>query len=338
MSGMSLVTGGAGFLGSAVARGLVGQGARVLNVDALTYAADERRLASLPTELLQTVTIDVAAPGFGELVTTEEPDLLLHLAAETHVTRSETDLDRFFRTNVEGTRSVLDAARLLARPRVVHVSTDEVYGPFAGTRFTETDKVRGEGQATSPYARSKALADDLAVDADARLNVSVVRPTNCYGPWQHPEKAIPRWITRALLGRPMPVWGKGDQVRDWMYVDDFCSGLEIIAAEGEPQGVYNLAPEAEPVSNLEVARAIFELAAVDGPGVYLTEYDRPDHDQRYAIDAGRARAVGWRPEVPFAQGLQRTVEWYREKREWWEPMLQESESLYSDAQERHDES
>ena len=144
----------------------------------------------------------------------------MHFAAETHVTRSEGAAEAFFHANVEGTRSVLDAAVAAGVPRVVHMSTDEVYGPCPGAPFGEHQKLPGEGLATSAYARSKALADDLAHSYSDRLDVVIARPTNCIGPWQHPEKAVPRWATRALRGERLPVWGDGQQVRDWMFVSD----------------------------------------------------------------------------------------------------------------------
>ena len=244
MSGRLLVTGGLGFIGSAFVRAVAADGARVVNLDAGTYAADERRLAQAPEGAVETVRGDVRDDALAELVARERPSAIVHFAAESHVTRSETAADAFFAVNVEGTRSVLEAALAASVPRVLHVSTDEVYGPCPGAPFREQDKLAGEGLATSAYARSKALADDLAQTYADRLDVVVVRPTNTIGPWQHPEKAVPRWATRALRGERLPVWGDGGQVRDWMYVDDAVGGIRIVLERGRRGEVYNLGPAA----------------------------------------------------------------------------------------------
>jgi dTDP-glucose 4,6-dehydratase len=232
VSGRVLVTGGLGFIGSAFVRALAADGTAVLNVDADTYAGDERRLHAVASGLVETVRMDVADPALADLVRAERPARIVHFAAETHVTRSEGAAEAFFRTNVEGTRNVLDAALAADVPRVVHISTDEVYGPCPDEPFGEDQKLAGEGLATSPYARSKALADDLALAYADRLDVVVARPTNCIGPWQHPEKAVPRWATRALRGERLPVWGDGRQVRDWMFVADAVSGLRVLTDRG----------------------------------------------------------------------------------------------------------
>jgi dTDP-D-glucose 4,6-dehydratase len=222
VSGRVLVTGGLGFIGSAFVRALAADGRRVLNVDLDTYAGDERRIAGVGEGMVETVRLDVASPELAGVVREERPALVVHFAAESHVTRSEDAPEVFFHANVEGTRVVLDAAEA-AGCRVLHMSTDEVYGPCPADPFREEDKLPGEGLATSAYARSKALADDLARSYAERVDVVVARPTNCIGPWQHPEKAVPRWATRALRGERLPVWGDGEQVRDWMFVEDAVS-------------------------------------------------------------------------------------------------------------------
>src|SRR5437870_4545753 len=238
-----LVTGGFGFLGSAFSRRALSRGSSVLIVDLGTYAADPRRLSEVSATNPRTVSLDVADPAFVDLVRRERPAMLVHFAAETHVTRGEWSPERFFRFNVEGTRRMLEASEAAGVRLVVHVSTDEVYGPCLGRPFREEDKEPGEGRATSAYARSKALADDVARSFFGRLPVIIVRPTNCFGPWQHPEKAIPRWVIRALLGEPIPVWGDGEQVRDWMFAEDACDAIETVIDRGRPGQVYNVAPE-----------------------------------------------------------------------------------------------
>lgn len=296
-------------------------------LDAGTYAADARRLAAVG-HVVDSRHVDVATAPLDEHL--DGAEVVVHFAAETHVTRSEVDERTFFRTNVDGTRAVLGAARRAGARLVVHVSTDEVYGPARSSPFTEDDKAPGEGLATSAYARSKALADDLALTSAGRPRVVVVRPTNCFGPWQHPEKAIARWVTRALSGRRLPVWGDGRYVRDWMYVDDVCSAIDVLIRRRDARGAYNVGPEGEPVANVSIARVIARFAGAGEDAVYLTAYDRPDHDRRYSVSSAKMRALGWAPSVGLHEGLRRTVDWYAANRAWWEPLVAEAESLYHD--------
>ena len=330
MSGRVLVTGGLGFIGSAFVRALASDGVAVLNADLDTYAGDERRIAGAPSELVETVRLDVASPGLEELVRAERPPLVVHFAAESHVTRSEDAPEVFFHANVAGTRAVLDAAAAVGSCRVVHMSTDEVYGPCPADPFTEEEKLPGEGLATSAYARSKALADDLARSYADRVDVVVARPTNCIGPWQHPEKAVPRWATRALRGERLPVWGDGGQVRDWMFVEDAVSALRLLAERGERGEVYNVGPRAEGVPNVEIARAVARAAGQDESCVYLSHYDRPQHDRRYAVATDRIAALGWRATRSLEAAIAETVDWYRDNEAWWSTLVPDAEKLYAD--------
>jgi dTDP-glucose 4,6-dehydratase len=329
VSGRVLVTGGLGFIGSAFVRALAADGEAVLNADLDTYAGDERRIAGVE-ERVETVRLDVASPELEELVRAEQPSLVVHFAAESHVTRSEDAPEVFFHANVAGTRAVLDAAAALGSCRVVHMSTDEVYGPCPADPFREDEKLPGEGLATSAYARSKALADDLALSYADRVDVVVARPTNCIGPWQHPEKAIPRWATRALRGERLPVWGDGGQVRDWMFVDDAVSALRLLAERGERGEVYNVGPQAEGVPNVEIARAVARAAGRDDGCVYLSHYDRPQHDRRYAVATDRIAGLGWRASRSLEATIAETVEWYREHEAWWSTLVPDAEKLYAD--------
>jgi dTDP-glucose 4,6-dehydratase len=331
-----VVTGGLGFIGSEVVRRALARGSVVTNVDAATYAGDPRRLAAWESPRLRTVTMDVRDRRLGDVLASARPDVVVHLAAETHVTRGEVNTDVFFETNVEGTRAVLDASLNAGAGLVVHVSTDEVYGSCEGPPFKETDKQPGEGAATSTYARSKAVADDIARSYFGRAPVVVVRPTNCFGPWQHPEKAIPRWVVRALTGQRLPVWGDGGQLRDWMAVEDLCEAIELVIERGLTGDVFNVAPEASQRTNLDVARAVARAAGRPADAVYLSAYDRPRHDRRYAIDASKLRAHGWAPTRPFEERLAATVEWYRENEEWWRPLVRDAEALYRDGAARAD--
>lgn len=327
-----MVTGGLGFIGSAFVRAVVGSGVEVHNVDARTYAADDHRIGQLADVI--TTEMDVVDTAFADLIASVRPAAIVHFAAETHVTRGETDEGRFFRTNVEGTRSVLDAAKATGIERVVHVSTDEVYGPALDHPFGEDEKVPGEGNATSAYARSKAIADDLARSYADALHVDIVRPTNCFGPWQHPEKAVPRWTTRALSGQRLPVWGDGNYVRDWMFVDDACSAIITVLEKSTGGGVFNIGPENEAMSNLEIATMIATAAGADTDVVYLSAYDRPRHDRRYSVDTSKIKALGWQPRTGVVAGIAATVEWYRANRAWWEPLVASAEALYADQAER----
>ena len=334
MSGGVVVTGGYGFLGSTFVRRAVSKGQFVVNVDVGTYAADERRVESIQTSAgsggFRTERVDVATNDFTTLVRHLRPSVIVHFAAQTHVTRSEIDSQAFMYANVDGTRGVLKAAEDAGTDLVLHVSTDEIYGPCLGPSFREDDPVVESNPATSAYAKSKARADEIARHSFPRVPVIVARLSNCFGPWQHPEKAIARWTVRALQKRPIPVWGDGNQVRDWMHAEDATSGLELLIERGTRGKVYNIAPQGRERTNLEVARSIASAASHSPDAVYLSEYDRPLHDRRYAVDASRIRELGWRPVGSFENRLMQTVDWYRLHPSWWNPLVQEAEALYSD--------
>ena len=330
-----LVTGGAGFLGSHfVRRWLRSNRGPVLNVDALTYAGNEARLADVEGGTGYTFAhADVCDRSeIQRMITEFRPDVVVHFAAESHVTRSEADERSFWRTNVEGTRTMLEAAAGGGVTRFVHISTDEVYGPIRHGSFTEDQKEPGEGRATSPYARSKAVADDVARSFDEGLEVVVLRPTNCFGPWQFPEKAVARWATRALSGRPIPVWGDGLYVRQWLHAEDLARAIELVLDAPSADRVYNVASRHSPeVTNLDLATWLMTYLGLPGERLLLTAYDRPNHDRRYAVDPGRIETLGWRPGDLW-EGLAATVDWYRRSEGWWRPLVAEAESIYSDEQ------
>jgi dTDP-glucose 4,6-dehydratase len=329
-----LVTGGAGFLGSHFVHLALAEGAAlVVNVDKLTYAGDLTRLEDVAADPHYCfVRGDVAsAAEMAAVFDVYRPDIVVHYAAETHVTRSESDPDLFFRTNLEGTKVLLEQAAASGVERFVHVSTDEVYGPILEGAFGEDDKPPGEGSATSPYARSKALADDLARSAAALLPVVVVRPTNAFGPYQFPEKAFPRWIVRALTGEPLPVWGDGLYVRQWLYAGDFAQAVALAATVATPGQAYNVGPRHDPeITNLALARWLVESLCLPSDRVVMTAYDRPDHDRRYCVDASPMLALGWRPGDVFTQ-LAETLAWYRDNEAWWRRHLAVAESIYQAA-------
>lgn len=313
-----LVTGGAGFIGSNFIRYILQNYAsyEIVNLDALTYAGNRENLH------------DVESNGRYRFIRgrTEDPkavteamvgaDAVAHFAAESHVDRSIEDATPFLLTNVLGTEVVLDAARKMRVCRLLHVSTDEVYGSLGlNGYFTEESPL----QPRSPYAASKAAADHLA-QAYAimhELPVVIARPSNAYGPYQYPEKFIPLLVTNALDGKTLPIYGTGENVREWVYVQDLCRALDLLLHEGRPGQVYNVGGQAGAV-NLEVARLI--LGLLGKPGSLITFVpDRPGHDFRYALDSGKIkRELGWEPIVSFEEGLERVVMWYKDRRYWWE--------------------
>lgn len=333
IEGSILVTGGAGFLGSHFIREALQAGARrVVNVDILSYAGDTRRLSDLEADgRYRFVKGDVAdREQMKAVVASERPDAIVHYAAESHVTRSESDPSRFMRTNVEGTRVMLEAAVAEGVERFVCISTDEVYGPIEEGVFREEDKPPGVGGATSPYSQSKALADDLARSYSDRIEMIVARPTNAFGSWQFPEKAFPRWVTRALQSLPLLVWGDGLYVRQWLYAEDFARAIALLLARGNPGEVYNVGPVHHPeITNLDLAQWIAARLELPDDSVRLTPYDRPDHDRRYAVDPSKINRLGWRPGHVERQ-FEQTVEWYRQNDWWWRPHLVEAESIYKD--------
>lgn len=331
----ALITGGAGFIGSALARKLAPAGP-VLVADKLTYAGHLSSLAPVMNapgfEFARLDVCDRAA--LGDALETFKPETVFHLAAESHVDRSITGAADFVQTNVVGTLNVLEAAlafwgrlkgEAAERFRVVHVSTDEVFGSLGPEgAFTETTPY----DPRSPYSASKAGADHLA-NAWWHTYGLPVLTSNCsnnYGPFQLPEKLIPHMIIAALEGRPLPVYGDGRNVRDWLYVDDHVEALCLIAQKGAPGRSYNVGGRNER-TNLEVIYGICglldELVPSSAPHRDLIQFvaDRPGHDRRYAIDASRIEAeLGWRARETFEAGLERTVRWYVESRDWWAPI------------------
>ena len=334
-----LITGGSGFIGSAVCRDFVlRRGWSVLNVDSLTYAAVPGALDAVEGHSrYRFVRADVCdRRRMGELLAEWRPGAILHLAAESHVDRSISTPETFVRTNVLGTWSILDAAReyhasLPARQRdafrVLLVSTDEVYGSLGETgRFTEQSPY----DPSSPYSASKAAADHfgMAWYRTYGLPVIISNCSNNYGPWQFPEKLVPLMSICAFLERPMPVYGDGRNVRDWLHVDDHVHALRLILQGGRPGRRYVVGGYGER-RNIEVVEAICAIADRLRPGgrphgrLVTHVADRPGHDLRYAMDPARIeRELGWRARVSFDEGLEATVRWYFENEDWWRPLLE----------------
>lgn len=334
-----LVTGGAGFIGSAVCRLLVAQhGLSVVNVDKLTYAANLRSLDSVARHpRYRFIQADICDRAAMESIFAEvQPEGVLHLAAESHVDRSISGSAPFIETNVVGSYQLLETARIhhsrlpsAARDkfRFVHVSTDEVYGALGPTGKFREDTPYAP---SSPYSASKAASDHLALAWHTTYGLPVIL-SNCsnnYGPYQFPEKLIPLIILNALEAKPLPVYGDGSNVRDWLFVDDHVAGLLALLCAGKPGERYNFGGGNE-MTNLSVVERICDLvdefAPATQPRRSLITFvkDRPGHDFRYAIDAGKVeRDLGWRPQETFDTGLRRTVAWYLQNRDWWLPLRQ----------------
>ncbi|MDK3074524.1 dTDP-glucose 4,6-dehydratase [Sedimentitalea sp. JM2-8] len=329
-----LVTGGAGFIGSAVVRLAVKRGHQVVNLDALTYAACLANVAEVAGSpdyaFVQADIRDRAA--LDRVFDSHRPDAVMHLAAESHVDRSIDGPGTFIDTNITGTYTLLEAARAYwlgrGRPdafRFHHISTDEVFGSLGATgQFTEDTPY----DPRSPYSASKAASDHLVRAWHETYGLPVVL-TNCsnnYGPYHFPEKLIPVVILNALAGKPIPVYGAGENVRDWLYVEDHADALLLVLEQGRVGRSYNIGGENE-ARNIDLVRIICAILDEKRPGAapyagqiaFVT--DRPGHDARYAIDPARiATELGWRPSVTLQEGLERTVQWYLDNEDWWRPL------------------
>lgn len=321
-----LVTGGAGFIGSNFIYYLLREHSdeRVLCVDCLTYAGNlstlEAALQNPNFKFYKTNICDRA--GIYEIFETEHPDIVVNFAAESHVDRSIETPEIFLQTNILGTQVLMDACRKYGIGRYHQVSTDEVYGDLPLDRpdlfFTEKTPIH----TSSPYSASKASADLLvgAYNRTYGLPVSISRCSNNYGPYHFPEKLIPLMIANALNDKPLPVYGTGENVRDWLYVEDHCRAIDLIIRNGRVGEVYNVGGHNE-MKNIDIVKLICD--ALDKPYSLITHVtDRKGHDMRYAIDPTKIHdELGWLPETRFADGIQKTIEWYLSNREWWETII-----------------
>jgi dTDP-glucose 4,6-dehydratase len=311
-----LVTGGAGFIGSNfICHLLAHHDYHVINLDKLTYAGNLDNLLDVQDDArYRFVQGDICDPATVRPLV-EEADAVVHFAAESHVDRSIEEPGAFIQTDVFGTYILLEAARAAGIERFLHISTDEVYGPSpAGKRFDESAPFRPR----SPYAASKAGGElqCWAFIETYGLPIVIARPANNVGPRQHPEKAIPLFVTNALEDEPLPVYGEGLQVRDRLYVEDHCEALDLLLHKGETGEAYNIAADNER-PNIEVAETILELLEKPKSLIRFVE-DRLGHDERYSLESDKIRALGWRPTNDFEAVIEKTVDWYRENRWWWQ--------------------
>jgi dTDP-glucose 4,6-dehydratase len=317
-----LVTGGAGFIGSHYVRTLLDGGypgyadAQVTVLDKLTYAgnlanlepvAASRRFSFVRGDICDAPLVATVVPGH---------DAVINFAAESHVDRSIIGAPDFVAANMVGVQVLLQACQDAGVPRVVQVSTDEVYGSVASGSWAEGTPL----DPSSPYSAAKAGGDMLA-GAYARtygLNVSITRCCNNYGPYQYPEKVIPLFVTNLLDGLRVPLYGDGLNVREWVHVDDHCRGIQLVLEKGQPGRVYHIAGDVE-LSNVELTRVLLECCGAGWDMVDKVQ-DRKGHDRRYSLDDSVLRGMGYAPQIPFADGLKATVRWYQENRSWWEPL------------------
>ena len=313
-----VVTGGAGFIGSNFVRYMLAEheDVQIVNLDKLTYAGNLENLRGVEDDPRYTFVhgdiCDAAVVG----AALRGADAVVNFAAETHVDRSISGPQDFISTDVLGTHTLLEAVRRLEIPRYLQISTDEVYGSIEQGAFTEESDL----DPSSPYSASKAGADLLVLAYHRTFGtpVLITRSSNNYGPYQYPEKIVPLFITNAIEDLQLPVYGDGLNVRDWLYVEDNCAGIDLVLQKGVPGQVYNIGGGNE-VQNLTITHQILDLLGKDG-GLIRFVTDRPGHDRRYAIDCGKLKELGWAPQVTFTAGLERTVEWYASHPEWWRPI------------------
>ena len=320
-----LVTGGAGFIGSSFVRLLVKNNILPVVVDKLTYAGDLKRLEEIKGKFKFYKTDICSKKGIEAVFLKEKPDILVHFAAESHVDRSIKDAAPFVETNIKGTQVLLDASRKHKIQKFIFISTDEVYGEIANGKFNEDSPIKPN----SPYAASKAAAD-LLVQAYIRTNkfpAIIIRPSNNYGPWQYPEKLIPLAILRILSGDKVPIYGRGVNVREWLYVDDCSRGIMAVMRRGKIGQVYNIGSACES-KNIATVKLLLKTLGVSQSRFEFVK-DRLGHDLRYCLNSRKiARELGWKPKVKLSEGLKLTVGWSLKHQVWLKSKLNDINKLY----------
>jgi dTDP-glucose 4,6-dehydratase len=317
-----LITGGAGFIGSNFIRYMLSKYGEIeiVNLDLLTYAGRLENLQTIEDDpRYNFIQGDIRKRETVELTVKEGIDVIVNFAAETHVDRSIVEAGSFILTDAYGTYILLDVARKYDVAKFVQISTDEVYGSIQKGSFKETDIL----DPSSPYSASKAAADHLAraFYKTYGLHVIITRSSNNYGPYQYPEKLIPKLIIRALHDQGLPIYGDGKQVRDWIYVLDNCEAVDLISQRGEPGEIYNVASGNER-ANIEITKSVLRILDKSEDLIRFVP-DRPGHDRRYSLDTARIRSLGWKPRHEFLEALDETVDWYVKNDWWWRPLLKD---------------
>ena len=313
-----LITGGAGFIGSNFIRYMLSKyrSCKITNLDKLTYCGNLSNLKDISrNKNYKFVKADIC-DAKAVLLAMKACDAVINFAAESHVDRSIKNSAEFIRTNIDGTRVLLDAARKLKIKKILQISTDEVYGDIKKGLSKETDNL----MPNSPYAASKAAADILCRSYFKTYNLPVIitRSSNNFGPYQYPEKVIPLFLTNAIEGKPLPLYGDGMNVRDWIYVTDNCSGINLALQKGKPGEIYNIGGGNQ-IKNIDIARQILAILGKDKKLLSFVK-DRPGHDRRYALDPSKIKKISWRPKHDFNKALKLTVEWYLNNKWWWQPL------------------
>jgi len=314
-----LITGGAGFIGSNFIRYIFNQypDDKIVNLDKLTYCGNLENLRDIENNSHYAfVKGDICDKRIVDKLVSRKPDAIINFAAESHVDRSILGPDEFLRTNVFGTYTLLKAAEKYKISRFIHIGTDEEYGAIENDSFKESDVLNP----SSPYSSSKAAASLLALSyfKTYELPVIITRSSNNFGNFQYPEKLIPLFVTNLLEDKKVPIYGNGQQIRDWLYVIDNCAGIDYILHHGQIGEIYNIGGSNEK-TNLEITQIILEQL---GKGESCIEYvkDRPGHDRRYALDSTKLRNLGWQPRYEFEEAMAKTVQWYRDNPQWWQPL------------------
>jgi len=317
----ALITGGAGFIGSNFLRSIVFDNhplplSEIRVLDKLTYSGSKTNLKGIPSETFEFIEGDICDPQIVDSAISGV-DIVFHFAAESHVDRSIESSRIFFETNVVGTQTLLQASLNKNVARFIHVSTDEVYGSIQEGSWVEEFPL----SPNSPYSASKASSDlvCLAYERTYGMNISITRCSNNYGPNQFPEKVIPLFVTNLIEGKKVPLYGGGGNIRDWLHVSDHCKGLMLVAERGKSGEIYNIGG-GEELENIQLTRIILEAFGLGDDWIEHVP-DRRGHDHRYSVDISKAqRELGYKPSIGFKDGIQQTVSWYRENRDWWEPL------------------
>ncbi|MGC9048628.1 MAG: dTDP-glucose 4,6-dehydratase [Patescibacteria group bacterium] len=312
-----LITGGAGFIGSNFISYILKKypNDRIINLDKLTYCGNLGNLRAVEKNpCYKFIKGDICDNKLVDnLISQERPDAIINFAAQTHVDRSILDPFEFVRTNILGVHILLEAVKKYRVKKYVQISTDEVYGSITRGKFRETDNLNP----SSPYAATKASADLLALSYFKTFNLPVLitRSSNNYGPYQYPEKLIPLFITNLLENKKVPLYGTGRNVRDWLYVLDNCSAIDLVLRKGKIGEIYNIGGDREK-ENIEIAKVILKILGKTEEWIEYVK-DRPAHDFRYALDSSKIKKLGWRPKYKFEEAIEKTIKWYKENQDWW---------------------